>query len=143
LELEDLAHGHAHDRDRDPVPRLVDAFLALVRADLAAPGVARQRCELGALDPVERLEREARRVAARIAVPAADLLAALHLSGAHDDVVAALDVDALLLRGVVEILAGDAVAVLERLDALEARDVEQHAATDHLVLGLLDAALLR
>src|SRR6185503_9401592 len=28
LELEDLAHGHAHDRDRDPVPGLIDAFVA-------------------------------------------------------------------------------------------------------------------
>ena len=45
--------------------------------------------------------------------------------------------------GVVEVLAGDAVAVVERVHALEARHVEEHAAADHLVLGLLDAALLR
>src|SRR6185437_13283906 len=40
LELEDLAHGHPHDRDRDPVPGLVDAVLAFVWTHLAAPGVA-------------------------------------------------------------------------------------------------------
>jgi hypothetical protein len=34
-------------------------------------------------------------------------------------------------------------AVLERVDALEPRHVEEHAAADHLALGLLDAALLR
>src|SRR5215813_13390327 len=143
LEIEDLAHGHAHDRDGDPVPRLIDAGLGLVGAHLAAPRIRRERGELDPLDPFQCLEREAGRVAARIAVPAARLLAALHLPGAHDHVVAALHRDALLLRGLVEVRAGDAVAVLERVDALVARDVEQHAAADHLVLGLLDAALLR
>src|ERR1700682_1138102 len=50
----------------------------------------------------------ARRGAARIAVPAAGLEAALHLPGAHDHVVAALDRDALRLGSLVEIRAGDA-----------------------------------
>src|SRR4029079_19668210 len=132
LQLENLAHGHPHDRDGDPVPGLVDALFALVRPYLAAPGVARQRRELGALDPLQGLEGKARRVAAGIAVPAPELLAALHLSGADDDVVAALHGDALLLCGLVEVLAGNAIAVVERVDALEARDVEEHAAADHL-----------
>ena len=65
------------------------------------------------------------------------------MAGAHDDVVAALERDVLFLRGGVEVVVGDAVAVVERVDALVARHVEQHAAADHLVLGLLDAALLR
>ena len=41
----------------------------------------------------------------------------------------------------IEIVVGDALAVLERVDALEARDVEQHAAAHQLVLGVLDAEL--
>ena len=39
----------------------------------------------------------------------------------------------------VELVVGDAFAVLEPVDAAEAGDVEQHAASDHLVLGMLDA----
>src|ERR1051325_1265298 len=113
LQLEDLAHGHAHDRDGDPVPGLVDAVLALVRPHLAAPGVGGERRKLGALDPLQGLEGEARRVAARIAVPAAELLAALHLAGAHDHVIAALELDLLRLGAIVEVLAGDAIAVVE------------------------------
>src|SRR5664279_5007776 len=108
LEIEDLAHGHAHDRDRDPMPGLVDALLALVRAHLAAPGIAGKRRQFGALDPFQRLEGEARRVAARIAVPAAGLDAAFHLAGAHDHVIAALERDALLFRRLVEIGTGHA-----------------------------------
>src|SRR4029077_2073470 len=143
LEVEDLAHGHAHDRDGDPVPGLVDAAFGVVRTHLAAPGVARQRRKLGFRHPFQRLEGEAGRVAAGVTVPAPDLEATLHLSGAHDHVVAALDRHALRLGGVVEILAGDAIAVLEALLAHRARDVEEHAAPHHLVLGLLDAAFLR
>src|SRR6186713_3384185 len=67
LQLENLAHGHAHDRDGDPVPGLVDTLLALVRADFAAPGVGGERRQFRALDPFQGLEGEARRVAARIA----------------------------------------------------------------------------
>src|SRR5207302_8983155 len=88
-DVEDLAHGKTHDRDRDPVPGLVDAGLGLVRPHLAAPGVARDRGNLPAVDPVERLERKPRRITARIAVPATGGELRLHLPGAHDDVVAA------------------------------------------------------
>src|SRR3984957_1669269 len=99
FERENLAHGHAHDRDGDPVPRLVDAAFGVVRPHLAAPGVAGQRRELGLGDELQRLESKARRVAAGIAVPATGLETALHLPGAHDDVVAALACGVLLLRG--------------------------------------------
>jgi hypothetical protein len=143
LDMEDLAHGHPHDGNGDPVPGLVDAALGIVRPDLAAPGVARERRELRARDPIERLESEAGGVAAGIAIPAAGLETALHLSGAHDHVVPALDGHALRPRGIVEILARDAVSVLERLLAARARHIEQDAAADHLVLGLLDPAFLR
>src|SRR5262249_48969110 len=93
--------------------------------------------------PFQRLEGEAGRVAARVAVPASGLEATLHLASAHDDIVAALDGHTLGLGGVVEVLAGDAVAVLEALFVHRARHVEEHAAPHHLVLGLLDAAFLR
>src|SRR5262249_30677406 len=143
LQVENLAHGHAHDRDRDPVPGLVDAAFGVVRPHLAAPGVACERRKLGASHPFERLEGKARRVSAGITVPAPDLEAALHLAGAHHHVVAALDGHPLRFGGVVEILAGDAVPVLEPFLAERARDVEEDAAAYHLVLGLLDAAFLR
>jgi len=125
------------------VPGLVDAAFSVVRPHLAAPSVACERRKLGASHPFERLEGKARCVSSGITVPAPDLEAALHLAGAHDHVVAALDGHALRLGGVVEILAGDAVAILERLLAERARDVEQNTAAHHLVLGLLDAAFLR
>src|SRR4051812_11209950 len=59
LQLENLAHGHPHDRNGDPVPGLVDALLALVRAHLATPCIGRERGKLGALDPLQSLEGEA------------------------------------------------------------------------------------
>src|SRR5580698_24361 len=104
FQVEDLAHGHAHDRDRDPVPRLVDATFGVVRPYLAAPGVAGERGKLGFGDELERLKGKARCVAARITVPASGLETALHLAGAHDDVVAALERDLMLLRGQIEVL---------------------------------------
>src|SRR3954469_4780540 len=97
-DVENLAHGHTHDRNRDPVPGLVDARLGFVRPHLAAPGVGGERGELGALDPGERLEGEARSVAAGIAVPAPGLELRLHLAGAHDDEITAAQLD-LLDRG--------------------------------------------
>src|SRR5262249_46015195 len=65
--------------------------------------------------------------------------AALHLSGANDDEVAAADLDLLLLGALVELVVGNGFTVLEPVDAAEARDVEQHAAPRHLVLGMLDS----
>ena len=47
------------------------------------------------------------------------------------------------LRGLLEIGGGDGVAVFQLFLAERARHVEEDAAADHLVLGLLDAALLR
>ena len=125
------------------MPGLVDSGLGLVRAHLAAPGVGSERRELGALDPLEGLEREARRVSARIAVPAPGLELGLHLSGAHHHEVATLQLHFLRSGGAVEVGRGDRVAVLEDLFAQGTRHVEEHAAADHSRLGLLDAAFLR
>src|SRR6266508_621984 len=90
-QVEDLAHGQAHDRDGDPVPRLIDTGLGLVGPHFAAPGIARERGDLVAINPFQRLEGESRRVAARIAVPASSLELRLHLPGPHHDEIAALD----------------------------------------------------
>src|SRR5581483_6091435 len=138
LEIEDLAHAQAHGRDHHPVPGLV-GFLGLVRPHLDAPGVRADRGDLLLLAPVAILELHARRIAAGIAAPVALLLAALHLSGAHDDEVATADLDVLILGAFVEFVIGDAFAVLEPVDAAMPRDVEQYAAADHLALGVLDA----
>src|SRR5262249_60299337 len=95
------------------MPGLVDAAFGVVRPHLAAPGVAGERGKLGARHPFERLEGEAGRVPARIAVPAAGLEAALHLAGAHDHVIAAVDGHLLSLGGAGEIVTGDALALIE------------------------------
>src|SRR5205807_7773597 len=142
LHVEDLAHGHAHDRDRDPVPGLVDPGLRLVGTHLTTPGVARERGQLRALDPFQRLERKPRRVASGITIPASCFELGLHLSRANDDKIAALKYDALLFRCYIEIGAGDAVTILEYFFAKRARHVEENTAADHLRFGLLDAALL-
>src|SRR5262249_3049278 len=110
---------------------------------LAAPGVAGDRGDLGLVNPFQRLERKTGRVAAGIAVPASDPQAALHLPGPHDDEVAAPYGAALGLGGLLQILRGDGVAVIGVLLAHGSGHVEEHAAADHLVLGLLDPAFLR
>ena len=56
-----------------------------------------------------------------------------------DDEIAAADRDVLILGAFVEFVVGDALAVGHPLHATKARDVEEHAAADHLVLGMLDA----
>src|SRR6186997_1291124 len=108
LEIEDLAHAQAHRRDHHPVPRLV-RVLGLVRAHLAAPGVGADRGDLFLVAPVAVLEPDARRIAA----PFAFLQAALHLPGAHDHEIRAADADALLLGAGVELVVGNAFAVLQ------------------------------
>src|SRR4029079_17902598 len=143
LQIKYLAHGHAHDRDRNPVPGLVDPLLAFVRPDFTAPRVACKRRQLRILDEIERLAREPRRVPARIAVPASRFLTSLHHASTHDDIVAALEFGLLFFCGVVEIVIRNAVAIVERVDAFVARHVEKHAASYHPVLGLLDTAFLR
>ena len=93
------------------------------------------------LTPVAVLEFHTRRIAAGIAAPFFLRKAALHLAGAHDDEIAAADLDVLRLGAGVEFVVGNAVAVGQPVHALEARDVEQHAAADHLALGVFDAEL--
>src|SRR5262245_18583183 len=138
LEIEDLAHAQAHGRDHHPVPGLV-RLCGFVRPHLDAPGVGADRGNLLVLAPVAVLELDAGGVATGIAAPLLLLEAALHLAGADDDEVATADLDLLLLRAGVELVVGNAFAVLEPVDAAEAGDVEQHAAPYHLVLGMLDA----
>src|SRR5690606_13785142 len=106
---------------------------------LHAPGVGADRGDLLVLAPVAILEFHAGRVAAGIAAPFAFRQAAFHLAGADDDEIALADFDILILGALVEFVVGNAFAVLEPVDPAMARDVEQHAAADHLALGMLDA----
>ena len=66
----------------------------------------------------------------------------VHLAGAHEHRVAGLDVDAGRRRGRVEIVAGDRVVLVEVVDAVQPRDVEQHAAGRDRA-DVLDAELRR
>src|SRR5260370_36544051 len=134
------AHWWPHRGDPPPVPGLVDLG-GFVGPHLDAPGIGADRRDLLFLAPVAILELDARRVAARIAAPFARLQAALHLPGAKNHEVAAADFHVLRLRGLVELVVGYAVAVLEIIDAFLARDVEQHAAPDHPGARVLDAEL--
>src|SRR5499426_1434260 len=134
LEIEDFAHAQAHRRDHHPVPGLV-RLGGLVRPHLDAPGVGADRGDLFLLAPVAVLELDAGRIAAGIATPFLLLQATLHLAGADDDEVAASDGDVLVLGALVELVIGDAFAVLQPVDAAEAGDVEQHAAPHHLAPG--------
>src|SRR5215475_6223283 len=138
LEIKDLAHAQAHGGDHHPVPGLV-GLPGLVRPDLHAPGIGADRRDLFLLAPVAVLELDAGGVAARIAAPVLLHEAALHLAGADDDEVAATDLDVLALGALVEFVVGDALPVLQPVDAALARDIEQHTAPHHLVLGMLDA----
>src|ERR1700730_968968 len=140
LEIEHLAHGQAHGGNDHPVPGLV-GLGGIIGPHLDPPGVGADRGDLLFLAPVAVLELHAGRVAARKASPLLFLEAALHLTGAEDDEIAAANLDVLRLGALVEIVVGYSVAVLEMRDALEAGDVEQHAAPDHPALGVLDAEL--
>src|SRR5262249_57037099 len=89
--------------DCDPVPGLEHVRLGVVRADLDPPGVAADARDLPAMDPVQRLEGQARRGTARIAAPLALSQAILHLSRADDHKVGASYLDALRTRGPIEV----------------------------------------
>src|SRR5262249_27062424 len=81
--------------------------------------------------------------AAGIAIPTSGLLATLHHAGAHNDIIAALELDLLLLCRLVKIVIGDAITIIERVDALVARDIKKNTTADHFVLRFFDSALLR
>src|SRR5262245_29466466 len=142
LQVEDLA---VHDPDRGnrhPVPGLEDVGPGIVRANLDAPGVATDARDLLAVDPVDRLEGQAGRVAAGVAAPLAAREPVFHLPGADDHEVAAPYGDVLRARRGVELGDRDPVAVRETSDALPARDVQQHTSPDHLVREFVDAVLV-
>jgi hypothetical protein len=138
LEIEDFPHAQAHGRNHHPMPGLV-RFGRLVGADLDAPRIGADRRYFLLPAPIAILELDARRVAPRVAAPLLLGKAALHLPGADDDEIPAPDLDLLRLRASVELLVADAFPVLEPLDAAQARDVEQHAASHHSAFGMLDA----
>src|SRR5260370_5799934 len=108
-----------------------------------ARGVAGERGDRGAVSPFQRLEREAGGIPAGIAVPASGRELRFHLSGAHHDEIAALDLHAAGRGGAVEILPGDGVTVLEHVLAQRIGDVEKYPAAEHPLPGLPYSALLR
>src|SRR5262249_2079254 len=117
--------------------------LSVVRADLDPPGVAADARDLPAMDPVQRLEGQARRGTARIATPLALPQVILHLSRADDHEVGASYLAALGARGPLAAGDLDAITGVETVDARVAGHIEQHAPDDHLVRELLDAVLVR
>src|SRR5262249_42369223 len=143
LDVEDLAVYDADRGDRDPVPGLEHVRLGVVRADLDPPGVAADGRDLPTMDPVQRLEGQTRRGTAGIATPLALPQAILHLSRTDDHEVGASYLDALRVRGPVEVGDRDGIPVIETVDAFVAGHVEEHAPADHLVRELLDAVLVR
>src|SRR4051794_4867130 len=111
LEIENLAHAKSHRRDDHPMPRLV-RFGRLVRPHLDAPGVGADRGDLFLLAPVAVLEFHAGRIAAGVAAPFLFRKTALHLPGAHDDEIALADLDVLGAGAGVQLVVGDAFAIL-------------------------------
>src|SRR5215471_9201012 len=138
LKIKDLAHAQPHRGNHHPVPRLV-RFRGLVGPHLHAPRIGANGRNFLVLTPIAILELDAGRVATRVAAPFLLLETTLQLSSADDDKIAAADLDVLLLGATVELVVGNAFAVLEPVHAAEAGDVEQHAASYHLALGMLDA----
>src|SRR6476660_1403022 len=120
------------------MPGLV-GFGGFIRAHFHAPSVGANRGHLFFLTPVAVFELDAGCVAAGIATPVLFGEAALHLPGAHNDEIAAPDGYVLLFCALIEFVIGNAFAVLHPFHAAKARDVEQDATADHLVLGVLDA----
>src|SRR5262245_23051899 len=139
-QIEHLAHVKAHGRDHHPMPGLVH-LLGLVWPHLDAPGVRTHASHLLVMQPIAALEFEARGVAAGIASPLATLAAGFHLPGADDDEIAFADRNLLRLGAGIEVIVGNALAIPQAIDSLEAGDIEQYAAADQLVLGVLDAKL--
>src|SRR5262245_66159871 len=113
------------------MPGLVHV-LGLVRPHLDAPGVRAHARHLLGMEPITALEFEAGGVAARVAAPFATLLAGLHLSRAHDHEVALADRDPLRLGAGVEVIVGNAFAILEAVDALVARNIEHNTTAEQL-----------
>src|SRR6516164_474997 len=138
LQIKDFAHAKPHRWDDDPVPRLV-GLLGLIWANFDPPGIGADRGDFFFLAPVAVFEFHAGRVAAGIAAPVLFGETTLHLAGADDDEIAAADRDILILGAFVEFIIGNALAVGHPFDAAVARDVDEHAAPDHFVFGMLDA----
>src|SRR5215217_46997 len=92
FEIKNLAHAQPHRGDHYPVPGLI-GFRRFVRPYLDAPSIGTDRGDLLILAPVTVLKFYAGRIAACITAPLLFLQAAFHLAGAHDDEIAATDLD--------------------------------------------------
>src|SRR5437870_3557322 len=142
LQIENLAVHDPDRRDRDPVPGLEDVGPGRVGAYLDPPGVAADRGDLLGVDPVQGLEGQAGRIAARVAAPLVPGQAILQLAGPDDHEIGAPDADPLRSGRAVEVGGRDRVAVREIRDAFVSSHVEQHAPAHHPVRELLDTVLV-
>ena len=136
LEVPVLALDHAHVTQLDHVHReAVRPVLLRGRERLVGVGVGERSGDVVAVQPLDRVHREARQpelVAERVAV-AITRAVVPHLAGPQQDHIARLDGDAGRVARLVEVVAGDRVAgphLVEPLDALESRQVDQHTAGD-------------
>src|SRR3989475_108902 len=112
------------------------------RATPPPPGAGRRRGEPPPVDPLRGPEGEPGRVAARIVSPPPAGAAHRHLPRADQQRVAPPDRDGVRARRRLQIVHRDRVARLEPVDALHARQVEQHAARRDEARHLLHTVLL-
>src|SRR5690606_16089516 len=141
FDVEDFAHADAYHGNHHPVPRL-GAVVGFVGTYFAAPGVGADGGDLFVVDPVGGVAGQAGGFPARVAAPVALGLAAFHMAGANDDEIAPAHLHALgFLRGF-EVVHRNGLAIVERVYAQVARDIQQHAAADHFRLDLFDAVLV-
>src|SRR5439155_2622034 len=142
LQVEDLAQGQPHVRDGADVKRVAEAG-DLRGPDLHGVVVAGHRGDLPRVQPGGGVHRDAReRIEVEVA-PVAPVEVPTHVAGANQQEIAPPDVDTGSGRGGLEVGDGDRVAGLERAHDLVAGHVQQHAAADELVPGLVDAVLCR
>ena len=93
-------------------------------------------------DPLRAIDAQPRGRAATVFAPASIGAHLADLAGPHQHDVARPDRHLAHCRGPVQVFGINSLARFEPLLALVARDVEQHAARDNLVLGVLHAVLL-
>ncbi len=86
--MKNFANGQAHDRNRNPVPRLV-GFISFVGTHLCTPRIGRDSGHLFGLQPIERLERQPWRITSRITIPRLAASMASICPGAHQQIIAA------------------------------------------------------
>src|ERR1700682_4321210 len=137
LQIKYLTHGNPDRWNDDPMPGLI-SFVGFVGTHLAAPGIRTDRGDILFAKPVAGFKCEARSVAARISAPILPCQAAFLMTGTNQNEIAFADFDTLRRRTGVEVGYRYRISVVERLNALETCNIEQHTASDHLVANVLN-----